>query len=176
MKIIPFDINLRKDIQSEENGYKGRYKVQTRDGKPVKIICWDKIDKRGRPYPIVGLRAIDDTEFIATWTEDGKFTNFESNINDLVLVDTLEPKFKVGDKIKYKCTTSIYTVEAVGNTGYVLSNGGFALFKNEDLFELVPEEPELTDLEKELVNLAKEYAPRLLELAKKEIIEKLKEE
>ena len=97
MKIVDFDIKLKSQIQSVENGYTGRYKVQTRDGTPVKIICWDRIDKGNKPYPIVGLRAIYDTEFIVTWTEDGKFINAESNIKDLVLVDTLEPKFKVGD-------------------------------------------------------------------------------
>jgi len=100
MRIVDFNINLKSQIQSVENGYTGRYKVQTRDGKPVRVICWDKKDKRDRPYPIVGLRANDDTEFITTWMEDGKYDSItEFSINDLVLVDTLEPKFKVGDWI-----------------------------------------------------------------------------
>ena len=42
---IPFDIKYRPQIES------GEYKVETRDGKPVRIICWDR--KYG--YPIVGL-------------------------------------------------------------------------------------------------------------------------
>lgn len=192
MKTIPFDIKLRKDIQSEENKYTGRYKVQTREGESVRIICWDK---KNTTFPIVAL--VEDSsryyENLRSFRDNGKYcpTTCESS-TDLCLVDTFEPKFKIGDKVKYKFTTSTFTIEAVENTGYVLSNGGFAFFKNEDLFELVPEEPELTDLEKELEKclfrsiavvsadgmeaLAKECAPKILELAKKEIIEKLKEE
>ena len=191
MKTIPFDINLRKDIQSEENKYNGRYKVQTREGESVRIICWDK---KNTALPIIAL--VNDSshcyENMRSFHINGKYypTTCESS-TDLCLVDTFEPKFKIGDKVKYKFTTSTFTIEAVGTTGYVLSNGGFILFKNEDLFELVPEKPELTDLEKELEKclfrslavvsadgmeaLAKECAPKILELAKKEIIEKLKE-
>ena len=36
MAKIPFDIKYRPQIES------GEYKVETRDGKPVRIICWDK--------------------------------------------------------------------------------------------------------------------------------------
>lgn len=192
MKKIPFNINLRSQIQSEENGYKGRYKVQTREGESVRIICWDKKDTM---FPIIAL--VEDSshyhENMRLFRSNGKYypTTCESS-TDLCLVDTFEPKFKIGDKVKYKFTTSTFTIEAVGNTGYVLSNGGFILFKNEDLYELVPEELKLAEFEKELANclyksigvvsmdgmetLAKEFAPKLLELTKKEIIEKLKEE
>lgn len=184
MKIIPFDIKLRNQIQSEENRYKGRYKVQTKDGIPVRIICWDKKDTK---FPIITL-AEDSShsyEAIYTFRSDGKYNpNGVESGADLYLIDTWEPKFKVGDKVKYKCTTSIYTITAIGKTGYILSNGDFIPFKNEDLFE-----PKLTEFEKALTtylnNLEsgldkigdiKKIASDLFALAKKEIIEKLKEE
>lgn len=112
MKIIPFDVSLRNQIQSVENEYTGRYKVQTRSGGDVRILCWDKIDKRDRPYPIVGLRTANDTEYISSWTKDGKFTVGEYNIKDLVLVDTWEPKFRLGDWI----------TDDNGNSYYILNN------------------------------------------------------
>lgn len=200
MKTIPFDIKLRKDIQSEENGYKGRYKVQTREGEPVRIICWDKKDFK---YPIIALVEntsysketvlVFNNETIFIFRNDGKrYPNGCEPGLDLCLVDTFEPKFKIGDKVTYKGTDSIYTITSIKDNGYALSNGGFILFKSQDKFELIPEDSKLTDFEKELANclyksigvvcmdgmeiLAKEFAPKLLELAKKEIIEKLKEE
>ena len=95
MKIIPFDIALREQIQSEENHYQGRYKVQTRNGDDVKIIYWDKRDRISREYSIVGLQTINDTEFITTCTKDGKFSlNTGPSNNDLVLIDTWEPELK----------------------------------------------------------------------------------
>ena len=45
MEKIPFDIKYRDKIES------GEYKVETRDGRPTRIICWDR--KHG--YPICGL-------------------------------------------------------------------------------------------------------------------------
>lgn len=198
MKTIPFDIKLRPQVQSEENHYQGRYKVQTRGGNDVRILCWDRKDKRNKPYPIVGLRNINDTEYITTNTKDGKFTlTSESNINDLVLVDTWEPKFKVGDTIKLiKRTPGLEddkrTIKEIRNYCYFFSDDSWMYLFEQDGWELVIEESKLTDFEKEFANclyksigvasmdgmetLAKEFSPKLLELAKKKIIEKLKEE
>ena len=47
---IPFDIKYRPQIES------GEYKVETRDGRRVRIICWDAIG----PSPIIGLFLTDD--------------------------------------------------------------------------------------------------------------------
>lgn len=192
MKTIPFDIKLRDQIQSEENNYKGRYKVQTREGESVRIICWNK---KNTTLPIIAL--VEDSsryyENLRSFQSNGKYCpgDLESS-TDLCLIDTWEPKFKVGDKVAYKWTDSIYTITSIEDNGYTLSNGGFILFKSQDKFELIPEDSKLTEFEKELANclyqsigvvcmdgmetLAKEFAPKLLELAKKEIIEKLKEE
>ena len=40
---IPFDIKFRPQIES------GQYKVETREGLPVRIICWDRIAKKHNP-------------------------------------------------------------------------------------------------------------------------------
>lgn len=199
MKTIPFNIALRSEIQSKENKYLGKYKVQTRSGKPARIICWDN---KNPEFPIAGLP-------IAALVEDSSHSNETAFLlllfrkdgmccgasdNDLCLIDTWEPKFKVGDRVRYKNGDGVYRIADMLECHYhgiLLSDESSRLipFNDDDRLELVPEESELTDFEKELANclcksiivrdvetLAKECAPKLLELAKKEIIEKLKEE
>lgn len=204
MKIIPFDIKLRNQIQSEENRYKGRYKVQTKDGIPVRIICWDKKDTK---FPIITL-AEDSShsyEAIYTFRSDGKYNpNGVESGADLYLMDTWEPKFKVGDIIRHKNSCDIvHKIVKLNDTYYSTidpsapnlynHNSLYTLpYRAQDFYVLVSEESKLTEFEKELAdclyqsidvasvngmeNLAKKFAPKLLELAKKEIIEKLKEE
>lgn len=196
MKTIPFDIKLRKDIQSEENEYKGRYKVQTKSGKPVRIICWDKKEIM---YPIVALVEIYDSyEASLLFCNNGKYyTGGDESSYDLCLIDTWEHKFKVGDKVRYRYSNrTVYKIVNVIGSHYVVSLSDQSTrvipFWNDDFLELVPKESEQTDFEKEFANclyksigvvcmdgmetLAKEFAPKLLELAKKEIIKKLNED
>lgn len=200
MKIIPFDIKLRPQVQSEENHYQGRYKVQTKSGNTVRIVCWDKKDFT---FPIVAL--VEDSlpgseETTLSFCQDGMYypRGIESN-NDLCLLDTWEPKFKVGDNVRYKNSNRVYRIADILECHYLAlqpdQSSRLIPFEDDDLLEWVPEEhkePELTDFEKELANclykysgvvcmdgmktLAKEFAPRLLEIAKNKIIEKLKEE
>lgn len=193
MKTIPFDIKLRKDIQSEENHYTGRYKVQTKSGNHVRIICWDVKHSK---YTIVAL--IEDSsnsyETAITFRNDGKY--YGESSTDLCLVDTWEPKFKVGDTIKpIKQTLGLadkLTIKEIHNNRYYFSDDSWMCISGQDGWELVPKESKLAEFEKELANclyksigvvcmdgmetLVKEFAPKLLELAKKEIIEKLKDE
>lgn len=46
--------------------------VCTRDGNPVRIICWDAKDHF---FPIVALVDDDDTETVETFTDDGFWQN-----------------------------------------------------------------------------------------------------
>lgn len=76
---IPFDIKFRPQIEA------GEYKVETRCGSPVRIICWDA---KG-PSPIIGLFMADDGGEVTTqnypngrWSED---MNYESDY-DLFIV------------------------------------------------------------------------------------------
>jgi len=193
MKTIPFDIKLRKLIQSEENHYQGRYKVQTKSGNPVRIVCWDKKDSK---FPIVALVMNSAIETSLSLCKEGKYYPTGDNSNyDLLLVDTWEPMFKVGDKVRYKNSNKVYRIADILEGHYLGilpdQSGNIISFEDANCLELVPEESEQTDFEKELANclyksigvvsmygmevLAKMFAPKLLELAKKEIIEKLKE-
>ena len=68
MKKIPFDIAYRHEIES------GEYKVETRDGNPARIICWDKkvtgSDEGKNILALIDIRG-DGTETPTTFYQDG---------------------------------------------------------------------------------------------------------
>lgn len=143
---MPFNIELRKDIQSEENGYKGRYKVQTRRGSPARIICWDKKDPKS---PIVALVEDYSIENELSYRNDGMYypgsVNIESNA-DLFLVDTWEPKFGLWDKVVRSGDSEtffeIVAIDYVSKRYMVVSDNRFANrhyigFDEQDNFEFV---------------------------------------
>lgn len=74
-----FDIKYRPQIES------GEYKVETRDGRRARIICWDAIG----PFPIIGLFLTDDGGETTTQNRpDGRWCddlNYESDY-DLFIV------------------------------------------------------------------------------------------
>ena len=81
MKIIPFNIKYRHEIES------GKYKVQTSDGRPVRIICWDKNSDK----PIVGLISEkEERESLQVYLTDGR-TGYKNSCNDMFIV-TDEPE------------------------------------------------------------------------------------
>jgi len=139
MKIIPFDIALREQIQSEENHYQGRYKVQTKSGNTIRIVCWDKKDFT---FPIVAL--VEDslpgsTETTLSFCQNGMYYPSRGISNkDLCLIDTWEPKFKVGDRVRMGDNTFAHTIVNVRDDGYVLSTGGFIEMSHQHLYSLVP--------------------------------------
>lgn len=65
-KKIPFDINYRDLIES------GKWSVQTNDGRPVRIVCWDKKHYGGR-IDLVALvpESTGETECIQLYNTDG---------------------------------------------------------------------------------------------------------
>lgn len=74
----PFDLELAK----------AKHPVQTRDGRPVRILCYDKKDD---DYPIVALieEVNCDTEVIEDYTIGGKFdVHILRSDNDLVMATT----------------------------------------------------------------------------------------
>lgn len=59
-------------------------KVCTRDGRSVRILCFDASD---REYPIIALGDEDGREFVYSYTNEGKFDkNMDKCKKDLMLV------------------------------------------------------------------------------------------
>jgi len=84
MAKIPFDIKYRPQIES------GEYKVETRDGRSVRIICWDKQEYAGQreePTPIVYLLlSKGGCENIMICATDGMYSDGLERDSDLFIV------------------------------------------------------------------------------------------
>lgn len=78
------------NVESAKNGAK----VETRDGKSVRIICYDKV---ADDYPIVALVNIGGIESCYGYTTEGRLFGNEINKLDLVIVEEEENKFKEGE-------------------------------------------------------------------------------
>lgn len=84
---IPFDIKYRDKIES------GEYKVETRDGKPVRIICWD-MDSYNHIVALVANYPNYNgslSEHIFSYGMDGRYSATAENAEDLFIV-TPEPE------------------------------------------------------------------------------------
>lgn len=77
---------------------KGGYKVETREGKSVRILCTDRIEDY---YPLVALIKYDDAEPIYSFSQNGERIIEEETNLDLFLV---KQKFEDGDIIKFGYT------------------------------------------------------------------------
>jgi hypothetical protein len=77
-KLKPFDLEKAKQGA----------KVVTRDGRPVRIICWDR---KGKHYPIVALveEANVEEEVIETYTLDGVCVIEQMHDLDLFMTPTV---------------------------------------------------------------------------------------
>lgn len=78
-----FNIKYRPDIEA------GRMKVETRDGSPARIVCWDceRDDE-----PIVALvkdKELRNSEIPYTYNKEGRFVLYEESKFDLFVVETL---------------------------------------------------------------------------------------
>lgn len=90
---IPFDIKYRPQIES------GEYKVETRDGRPVRVVCWDR--KYG--FPICGLATeADGHESYVSCYFDGIADRAYECPSDLFIV-TPEPELSEFEKELSKC-------------------------------------------------------------------------
>lgn len=70
--------------------------VQTRDGRPVRILC---MDRKGE-YPVVGLVTENNRECVRSWPTSGRF--YVDDIQGLDLIN-VPPK-------PVKCYTHVYLV------------------------------------------------------------------
>lgn len=81
------------------------------------------------------LKVIEENGY--KWNEETK-----------TLEKLIEPKFKVGDRIKSTFTEEIHIIEHITENGYFFKNGGglgFS-FKNEDKYELMPNKFDISTL------------------------------
>ena len=88
---------MKKKIQKPFNveEAKNGARVERRDGKPVRIICYDRVDTA---YPIIALIKSYNGENCFFYDINGKLAHHEYNNEDLVIIEEVEcPKFNVGD-------------------------------------------------------------------------------
>lgn len=110
---IPFDIKYRPQIDSKE------YKVVTRDGKPVRIICWDR--KSTDKYCIIALVNTDNDELYLSFTKDGKYAEPKTKDNfDLFIITPELTEFEKAvagwmEKAKDEPITNEMIVDAADN-------------------------------------------------------------
>ena len=74
---VKFDIKYRPQYEN------GEAEVVTRDGRPVKIICWDAPSD---DYPIVGYAQPGDSSMPYTFTREGIYMLGEENNEDLFVL------------------------------------------------------------------------------------------
>lgn len=92
---VPFDIELAKKITNNEvDG-----KIVTRDGRCVRIVCWDMKSEDS----IVALMQGEFTENVRSYTADGLFISKYENPGDLMLEIPEYMTFKDGVLIAYEC-------------------------------------------------------------------------
>lgn len=105
MAKIPFDVKYKPQIES------GEYKVETREGRPVRIICWDKKSEKKYGYHIVALIEFGPQNEESTYyTIDGK-GRLKDKEPDLFIV-TPEPELtefekKLSDVVAYAISLSV---------------------------------------------------------------------
>lgn len=80
-KKVPFDIELAKKITNKE--VKGR--IVTRDGRQVRIICFDKIGVQGACQIVALFRVHPDEETVFTFSNEGVYRFGNKTCYDLFL-------------------------------------------------------------------------------------------
>lgn len=85
---IPFDIKYRAQIES------GEYKIKTRDGRPARVICWDRFATK-YSNNIVALITGDESETAYYYYQDGHLwskANDEADSSLDLFIITPEPE------------------------------------------------------------------------------------
>lgn len=80
-KRVPFNLELAKKIASKET--KGR--IVTRDGRQVRIICFDKIEVHGACQIVALFRVHPDEETVFTFSNEGVYRFGNKTCYDLFL-------------------------------------------------------------------------------------------
>lgn len=104
---IPFDIKYRPQIES------GEYKVVTRDGSPVRIICWDR-KSAGDGQPIVALVENGHYENSIWVEENGVYKGTMGHEYDL-FITTPEPELAESEDERIRKDMIEYFTEIIDN-------------------------------------------------------------
>ena len=88
MKTIDFDIEKAKS---------GEYQVVTKDGRPARIICWNKNDG---DFKIVALIETEGYEFSQSYKENGSAGEDDNDLD-------LQLQVEDGDKLTWKTLPSL---------------------------------------------------------------------
>ena len=137
---IPFDIKYRPQIES------GEYKVETRNGHPVRIVCYD----RKHSFPIMALATeADGHESYIICNSDGRYDRTNDYSSDLFLI-TPEPELSEFEQEVRVCVTKNLTTHIKDGNGREMSS---TVFIDDDT--------------------AKKLATELLNLARKELCEQI---
>lgn len=100
----PFNLELAKQ----------GHPVCTRDGRPARIVCFDRIgDKISEPYPILALVDIGEQEEVIAYHEDGRQTLGETSY-DLFMASKKKIgwiNIYIGPDVDFTPSNSIYDNE-----------------------------------------------------------------
>ena len=147
MKKIPFNMNLRPEIES------GRYEVLTTDERPARIICWD-MNFHGDTVLVALIKNPEknNEETCTAFTFDGKMKIHPiiGNAVELILVDTKEPKLTVFEEAVKGLCWRIGMGEMINEDDQIRSVAGelLALAKEEKPVEECRPKKELTEFER----------------------------
>lgn len=96
---VPFEVELAKKIA--EKSVEG--KIVTREGKDVRVVCWDK---KGGKFPIIALvKEGNENEETSHFTVHGMFYYGKESAIDLMLEIPEYTTFKDGDILICECGT-----------------------------------------------------------------------
>ena len=85
--------------------------VCTKDGYPVKILCFDR---KSTKYPIVALIDRGVKEELVTYTKEGKYS-IADHLNDLVMVTTKRLTYVVMEGTSTRLLATFNTIKSAQN-------------------------------------------------------------
>lgn len=78
---------MKKLLQFDIEKAKAGAKVETREGRPVRIVCYDK---KPEAYPILALVTDKDSEYPIAYKADGRYNHLPESPQDLMIVEEVE--------------------------------------------------------------------------------------
>ena len=125
-----------------DNGYRWNTETKTLEKLfPYNIgtKVWVKSDKEHKYiHTIVGIsyNCFGNLEYEVKEEKTGIVVHYPKEL--LIPITTKEPKFKVGDRVKQIGSPRSYIIQSVEFDRYILHNNQFVKFRDEHIYELVP--------------------------------------